>query len=220
MLFTMKKGIKIFLGIICVLMLAFVGFTRVLPPGQTTPRIHGSWCLKNKMLRALSEQRSYRADDMEHRLWGLEPGHGFFFMMADDRWDLPDKSWKKNIAAIEKFLVRQNDIDFFFIAGSGSRRQAKLLHWYGFTTINGVPTNSIQVSGKIMMCFFVPIPVFDPLGHVSGRVTDIVPVWTHVSCPAVFSREPMHGPGECFCWTGVFLVSRYRLEKGKKSSGD
>jgi endonuclease/exonuclease/phosphatase family metal-dependent hydrolase len=208
----MKKLFKIILGLLLLLLLGFVGLVGYATVSDFQPD-PTTLVFEKKDAEAISEQRSYR-----FLIWNI--GYGGlgrdmdFFYDGGKQVRSSKKNVEKNITAIESFIARQNDIDFFLLQEVD--KKSKRSHSIdGYSKIAKISPQFHSSFGKNYDVFFVPVPVSDPLGSVlSGLQTlslfEPISVVRH-SFPGNYAW-----PQGLFMLDRCFLVSRYRLETGKQ----
>lgn len=209
--FGMKKVIRIIFGIVCVLVLGFAGLIGYATwsdymPDPTT-RV-----FENQKASVVPNQGSYRLMIWNIGYGGLSRDMDFFY--DGGKQVRPARQIvEKNISAIQQFISRQKDIDFFLLqeVDQHSKRSYSMDEVSILSTIFPQYHSSF---GKNYDVFFVPVPVFDPLGRVLAGLQTLsrfepVSVVRH-SFPGNYAW-----PQGLFMLDRCFLVSRYRLEKKK-----
>jgi len=212
MIFGMKKLMKIVLGLFCFLALGFAGLIGYATLSDYTPD-PTTLVFENPDARPVPGQARFGL-----MIWNL--GYGGLGQDMDFFYDggkqvRPDKSIvEKNVAAIETFIARQTDIDFFLFqeVDQNSKRSYAIDE---VLKIAGIFPQFYSSFGKNYDVFFVPVPPLNPLGHVlSGLQTlakfEPVKVVRH-SFPGNYAW-----PQGLFMLDRCFMVSRYRLETGKE----
>jgi endonuclease/exonuclease/phosphatase family metal-dependent hydrolase len=211
MLYPMKKGIKILFGLGCVLVLVFACFLGYATwsdytPGPATP------VFERQDAGALPVQRRYRLMIWNIGYGGLSREMDFFY--DGGRQVRPARQIAgKNITAIERFIARQTEIDFFLLQEVD--QDAKRSHSIdAVSKLSRIFPHFHSSFGKNYHVFFVPVPIFDPLGHVLSGVQTLSRFE-----PVSAVRQSFPGnyawPQGLFMLDRCFLVSRYRLDNGK-----
>jgi len=208
----MKKLFKIILGLLCVLVLGFVslvGYATLSDyrPDPTTP------IFEKKDAKAISRQKNYRFFIWNIGYGGLSRDMDFFYD-GGKQVRPAKKIVEKNISAIETFIARQNDIDFFLLQ-EVDQRSKRSYYINEYLKIEKLFPQFHSSFGKNYDVFFVPVPPSNPLGHVlSGLQTlsrfEPVSIVRH-SFPGNYAW-----PQGLFMLDRCFLVSRYTIETGKE----
>ncbi|MBU1344027.1 MAG: endonuclease/exonuclease/phosphatase family protein [Proteobacteria bacterium] len=208
----MKKLIKIVFGVVCVLVLGFAGFLGFATVVDYRPD-PTALVFEKKDAKPVLDQDTYRLMIWNIGYGGLSRDMDFFY--DGGKKVRPEKHIvQENISAIETFISQQNDIDFFLLQEVDQHSKRS----YSINEVLKIANSFPQFHtsfGKNYDVFFVPVPLLDPLGSVlSGLQTlsrfEPVSVVRH-SFPGNFSW-----PQGLFMLDRCFLVSRYRLDKGKQ----
>ena len=208
----MKRLFKIILGLLCILVLGFTcflgyAFLSDFRPDSTTH------IFEKKDAEAICGQKNYKFLIWNIGYGGLGRDMDFFY--DGGKQVRPARQIvEKNIAAIESFISRQNDIDFFLLqeVDQKSKRSYKINE---YLKIAKIFPRFYSNFGKNYDVFFVPVPLSDPLGHVlSGLQTlarfEPISVVRH-SFPGNYAW-----PQGLFMLDRCFLVSRYKLDTKKE----
>jgi len=212
MLSGMKKGIKIFLGLVGILVLGFAGLI-----GVAT-----LWDYRPDAIVAVSEQKDAKTipelESYTFLIWNI--GYGGLGRDMDFFYDggtkvRSDKTIvKNNINAIQTFIARQNNIDFFLLQ-EVDQNSKRSYFTDVYSTLKKTVPKFYSSFGKNYDVFFVPVPPSDPLGPVlSGLQTlarfEPISVVRH-SFPGNYAW-----PKGLFMLDRCFMVSRFRLENKKE----
>ena len=211
MLLSMKKIIKIVFGLVCILVLGFVcliGYATVSDYRSDPTAV----VFEKQDARAISTQKNYKLLIWNIGYGGLSRDMDFFY--DGGKQVRPARQIvEENISAIETFIARQNDIDFFLFQEVDQKSKRS----YSVDEVSKIAKIFPQFHssfGKNYDVFFVPVPPSNPLGSVlSGLQTltrfEPVSVVRH-SFPGNYAW-----PQGLFMLDRCFLVSRYLLETGK-----
>lgn len=208
----MKKGIRIIFGLVCIPVLGLAGLIGYATwsdyiPDPTT-RV-----FENQNASVVPNQGSYRLMIWNIGYGGLSRDMDFFYD-GGKQVRPAGQIVKKNISAIEQFISRQKNIDFFLLQEVDQRSKRS----YSMDEVSILSTIFPQYHssfGKNYDVFFVPVPVFNPLGRVLAGLQTLsrfepVSVVRH-SFPGNYAW-----PQGLFMLDRCFLVSRYRLETKKE----
>ncbi|MBW2654761.1 MAG: hypothetical protein JRC91_07460 [Deltaproteobacteria bacterium] len=204
----MKNLFKIIFGLICILVLGFVcliGYATV-SDYQPDPTVV---VFEKKEAKAISGQKNFRLLIWNIGYGGLGRDMDFFY--DGGKQVRPARQIvEKNISAIETFIARQNEIDFFLFQEVDQKSKRS----YSVDEVSKIAKIFSQFHssfGKNYDVFFVPVPPSNPLGSVlSGLQTlarfEPVSVVRH-SFPGNYAW-----PQGLFMLDRCFLVSKYLLE--------
>lgn len=208
----MKKIIKIIFGLICILVLAFVGLIgyATLSDYQPDPT---AVVFEKQDAKAISTQKNYKLLIWNIGYGGLGRDMDFFY---DGGKQVRSKRQivEKNISAVETFLAQQNDIDFFLLQ-EVDKKSKRSYSINGYLKTANIFPRFHSSFGKNYDVFFVPVPPSDPLGNVLSGLQTIARFE-----PLKVTRHSFPGnyawPQGLFMLDRCFLVSRYRLDQGKQ----
>ncbi|WP_299983485.1 endonuclease/exonuclease/phosphatase family protein [Desulfobacula sp.] len=208
----MKKVIKIVFGLVCILVLGFVCLVGYATISDYRPD-PTSLVFEKQDARVISSQKNYKLLIWNIGYGGLSRDMDFFY--DGGKQVRPARQIvEENISAIETFIARRNDIDFFLLqeVDQKSKRSYSI---DGYLKIEKLFPQFHSSFGKNYDVFFVPVPPSNPLGSVlSGLQTlarfEPISVIRH-SFPGNYAW-----PQGLFMLDRCFLVSRYLLETGKE----
>jgi len=208
----MKKLFKIIFGFICILVLGFVcliGYATFsdYKPDPTT------LVFENSKTKPIAEQKDFRLLVWNIGYAGLGRDMDFFYD-GGKQVRSTRQIVEKNVSAIEAFIARQTDIDFFLLQEVDKKSKRSYLI-DEVSKIAKIFPRFHTSFGKNYDVFFVPVPPSDPLGKVlSGLQTlsrfEPLSVVRH-SFPGNYAW-----PQGLFMLDRCFLASRYRLEGGRQ----
>ncbi len=121
---------------------------------------------------------------------------------------------QKNITAIEKFIAQQKDIDFFLLQ-EVDKRSKRSYSINEYLKITNKLDRFHSSFGKNYDVFFVPVPVFDPLGHVLSGLQTLSRFEPYLVVRHSFPGNYAFLKG-LFMLDRCFLVSRYKLDTKKE----
>ncbi|MCK5696266.1 MAG: hypothetical protein KAH62_06680, partial [Desulfobacula sp.] len=209
---SMKKLFKIIFGLICILVLGFVGLVGYATLSDYRPD-PTTLVFEKQDAKAIAGQTNYRL-----LIWNI--GYGDlsrdmdFFYDGGKQVRSSNQNVEKNIQTIETFIARQNDIDFFLLqeVDQKSKRSYSI---DGYSKIAKIFPRFHTSFGKNYDVFFVPVPPFDPLGKV---LSGLQPLSRFEPLSVVRHSFPGNyaWPQGLFMLDRCFLVSRYRLETGRQ----
>ncbi len=208
----MKKLMKIMLGIICILVLGFVGLVgyATLSDYKPDPTF---LVFENKDAKNIAGQKQFNLMIWNIGYAGLSQDMDFFYdggkQVRTDK-----KNVENNMAAIENFIALQKDIDFFLFqeVDKNSKRSYSINE---YSKIANLFPKFHSGFGKNYDVFFVPVPPSDPLGGVLSGLQTLSRFE-----PKSIVRHSFPGnyawPQGLFMLDRCFLVSRYQLDDTKK----
>lgn len=208
----MKKITGIIFGLIIAVALGFAGLIGYATLSDFRPD-PTTRVFENKDAAAIESRKTYSL-----MIWNL--GYGGLGRDMDFFYDggkqvRPEKQVvKKNITAIEAFISKQVDVDFFLLqeVDQNSKRS------YGmdeYGRITDLFPGFQSGFGKNYDVFFVPVPVFNPLGHVLSGLQSLSG-FEPVSIDRYSFPGNFDWPMGLFMLDRCFLVARYRLDTGKE----
>lgn len=212
MVLSMKKILKIIFGLVCILVLAFISLIAYASLSDFKPN-PTDVVFEKAEAKAISAQKTYKLLIWNIGYGGLGRDMDFFYD-GGKQVRPAKKIVVKNISAIETFLAKQNDIDFFLLQEVDQKSKRSYAN-NEYLKIANIFSKFHSSFGKNYDVFFIPAPLMDPLGNVlSGLQTlarfEPLSVTRH-SFPGNYSW-----PKGLFLLDRCFLVSRYNLVKGKQ----
>ncbi len=209
---TLKKILKIFLGILIILVLGFTGFILYAIVSDYKP--------DETELLSRPDNPSVLKDSSVYSLltWnigyaGLDKGMDFF-KDGGTKVITPEDNFRENNSAITDFLMNNNTVDFILIQEI-DRKSKRSYHTDQFQELSEKLTGHVSFFAKNYDVFFVPVPPSDPMGKVESGIatySKYTPVSsTRYSLPGDFGF-----PTQLFYLDRCFMVSRYSIENGKE----
>ena len=209
---TLKKILKIFLGIILLLVLGFIGLILYAIVSDYKP--------DETELLARPDDPSLLKDSTVYSLltWnigyaGLDRGMDFF-KDGGTKVITPEENLLENVYAIKDFLTQHDTVDFILLQ-EVDRKSKRSYRTDQYQSISESLSGHVPFFAMNYDVFFVPVPPSKPMGKVvSGIATysDFVPASsTRYSLPGDFGF-----PTQLFYLDRCFMVSRYRIENGKE----
>ena len=209
---TLKKTLKIFLSIIAILVLGFIGLIIYAMASDYKP--------VDKELLAQPDNPSVLKDSSVLSLLTWNIGYAGldkemdFFKDGGTKVITPKDKCMDNIAKIETFLEGNDTIDFILLqeVDRDSKRS------YGidqYEKIAGILSGYNPFFAKNYDVFFVPAPPSNPMGKVLSGIavySKFVPESsTRYSLPGDFGF-----PTQLFYLDRCFMVNRFKVENGKE----
>lgn len=212
MLFSMRKFIRIIFGAVCLVALGFFGLIGYATLSDFRPE-PATPVFEKPDAKSIPGLGTYRLMIWNIGYGGLGQDMDFFY--DGGKQVRPEKPVvEKNISAIETFIARQNDIDFFLLQEVDQHSKRS----YGideFLKISRIFPSFHSSFGKNYDVCFVPVPPLNPLGRVLSGLQTLArfePVSVvRYSFPGNFAW-----PKGLFMLDRCFLASRYRLDTGKE----
>ncbi|MCF6246382.1 MAG: endonuclease/exonuclease/phosphatase family protein [Desulfobacula sp.] len=207
----MKKIIKLILTILGLFVLGFAGLVGYATlsdykPGPTT------LVYENKSAAPIPSDQIFNLMIWNIGYAGLSKDMDFFY--DGGKQVRPKESVvKTNLAAIEQYLARQNNMDFILLqeVDQNSKRSYSINE---YSIIANVFPKFHSSFGKNYDVFFVPVPVNDPLGHVRSGLQTLSRFE-----PFSIVRHSFLGnyawPQGLFMLDRCFMVARYHLENSE-----
>jgi endonuclease/exonuclease/phosphatase family metal-dependent hydrolase len=209
---TLKKILKIFLIILTILVLGFIGLILYAIASDYKP--------DDKELIAQADNPSVLKDSLIFSLLTWNIGYAGldkdmdFFKDGGTKVITPKDKCLDNISHIGDFLLKNDTVDFILLQeiDRDSKRSYRIDQ---YEKIAGILTGHHPFFAKNYDVFFVPAPPTKPMGKVlSGIATysKFIPESsTRYSLPGDFGF-----PTQLFYLDRCFMVNRYRIENGKE----
>ena len=209
---TLKKILKIFLIIIAILVLGFIGLILYAMASDYKP--------DDKELIAQPDNPSVLKDSLVFSLLTWNIGYAGldkdmdFFKDGGTKVITPEDNCRENISVIEDFLMNNDTVDFILLQeiDKDSKRSYRIDQ---YQRLSEKLSGHDPFFAKNYDVFFVPAPPTKPMGKVvSGIATysKFIPESsTRYSLPGDFGF-----PTQLFYLDRCFMVSRYKLSGGKE----
>ncbi|MCK5163988.1 MAG: endonuclease/exonuclease/phosphatase family protein [Desulfobacula sp.] len=208
----MKKLFKIIFGLVCILVLGFVGLVGYATYSDFQPD-PTTLVFEKQNAKAIKGQKNFNLMIWNIGYGGLSRDMDFFY--DGGKQVRPERQIvEKNITAIEAFIARQNDIDFFLLQEVDQKsKRSRFIDEY--SQIAKLFPRFHSSFGKNYDVFFVPVPPSDPLGSVLSGLQTLARFE-----PTSVVRHSFPGnyawPQGLFMLDRCFLVSRYLLDTKKQ----
>ena len=209
---TLRKTLKILLGIIILLIVAFIGLILYALASDYKP--------DEKELLARPDNPSVLKDSSVFTLLSWNIGYAGldkdmdFFKDGGTKVITPEDNYHDNIAGIGNFLSNNDTVDFILIQeiDRDSKRSYRVDQ---YEKIAGSLSDHIPFFAKNYDVFFVPVPPSNPMGTVESGIatySKYTPVSsTRYSLPGDFGF-----PTQLFYLDRCFMASRFKVESGKE----
>jgi len=208
----MKKLFKIIFGIICVIVLGFVGLVGYATLSDYKPA-PTSLVFENSDAKPVAGQKQFNLMIWNIGYGGLSRDMDFFYD-GGKQVRTAQKNVENNLTAIEEFIAQQKDIDFFLLQ-EVDKKSKRSYSINGYSKIANIFPEFYSGFGKNYDVFFVPVPPSNPLGSVlSGLQT--LSRFEPVSIVRYSFPGNYAWPQGLFMLDRCFLVSRYLLDNSKK----
>jgi endonuclease/exonuclease/phosphatase family metal-dependent hydrolase len=126
----------------------------------------------------------------------------------------PRAGFEKTLAEIKKIIAGLDTIDFVFIQEL-DRDSKRSYHTDILAELSAVLPNDYCAFGKNYDCFFVPLPLFEPMGRVKAGLASFSPY--HPDSSEVVSLNTRFSwPTRTMMLKRCFVAMKYKLEGGKE----
>jgi len=212
MLLAMKKIIKVVFGLVFIIAVGFAGLVGYATLSDYRPD-PTDVVFEKQDAHPVSLQKNYTLLIWNIGYGGLSRDMDFFY--DGGKQVRPARQIvEENISAIETFLARQKDIDFFLLQ-EVDQKSKRSYSFDEYRKITEIFPQFYSGFGKNYDVFFVPIPPSDPLGPVLSGLQTLARFE-----PLSVIRQSFPGnyawPKGLFMLDRCFLVSRYRLDTKKQ----
>jgi len=209
---TLKKILKIFLGIIMILALGFISLILYAIVSDYKP--------DEKELLSQPENPSVLKDSSVYTLLTWNIGYAGldkemdFFKDGGTKVITPEDNFRENNSAIADFLMDNNTVDFILLQEI-DRKSKRSYHTDQYLELSEKLPGHIPFFAKNYDVFFVPVPPSNPMGKVESGIA-AYSKYTPVSSVRYSLPGDFGFPTQLFYLDRCFMVSRYRIENGKE----